>query len=161
MIERGEEQPDSLSLSLSLCAALSACGRPSTYTMFRPCVTFFSLWAFSRFFFFLPFPFNSLRVDHPSLMSTSRSIGRCFCRSTNTVQRITDAREADTDLLDTLQPLSFLFFSLSLSLSSVVKDCRIPLIGESRSLLRGYTDRMQDALRIDGPRIQKINSLKR
>lgn len=62
-----------------------------------------------------PLPFNSLRANHPSLMSTSRSIGRCFCRSTNTDSELQTPRRADTDLLDTLQPPPPLLFFFSFS----------------------------------------------
>lgn len=126
----------SLCLFLSLSLSLTTHAHTHTHTHSAPrsawtsiylprCfgrAPLFPLWTFSLFFLSASFPFNSLRANHPSLMSMSWSIGHCFCRSTNTDSELQTLRRTDTDLLDTLQPLRLSFlFSFSLSLSSMAK----------------------------------------
>lgn len=110
----------SLSHSLSLFHFAPHSAWTSIYLHDVSVVRHFFLSGLSHFFpFFVPFPFNSLRANHPSLMSTSRSIGRCFCRSTNTNSELQTPRRADSDLLDTRNLYVFVFLFLTPSFSLI------------------------------------------
>lgn len=154
--------PDSLSpfpiLSLSLSLLHRTPRWTSIYTVFRPRATFSSL----GFLAFCPLPLPlPLSLLTPFAQITPRWCprhGRSAVVAADRQTPTTNYRRPGGPIptFSTLCNLHVCFFpflilspSPSLPLSHPWWSVRIPLIGESRSLLRGYTDRMQGALRID------------